>query len=240
MRQKNIVVLTNQQVARIEPVRVNNRLKWRLSDQAGQTLTETPLVILAAGYASGKLMQTASPAQEGTIDFPLQAIRGQVAWGRRQPEYKKSPAWPPFPVNGRGNFIPAFWHHNDLYWMAGATFARGDIDTQARDVDRLANWNDLRALLPKTAAALEANFYGEEVQSWTGVRCALADHFPAVGPISPQQSPGLWVCTAMGSRGLTMAVLCGELIAGLLHREPLPIEKRLLKLLLASRFNPDF
>jgi tRNA 5-methylaminomethyl-2-thiouridine biosynthesis bifunctional protein len=47
--------------------------------------------------------------------------------------------------------------------------------------------------------------------------------------------PGLCVCTAMGSRGLSFAVLCGELLAAWLHAEPLPMDKRLAQSLLASR-----
>ena len=31
----------------------------------------------------------------------------------------------------------------------------------------------------------------------------------------------------MGSRGLTFAALCGELLAARLHGEPLPLERRL-------------
>jgi tRNA 5-methylaminomethyl-2-thiouridine biosynthesis bifunctional protein len=37
-------------------------------------------------------------------------------------------------------------------------------------------------------------------------------------------SPGLWLSTAMGSRGLSHAALCGELIAAQLGAEPLPLD----------------
>jgi tRNA 5-methylaminomethyl-2-thiouridine biosynthesis bifunctional protein len=43
---------------------------------------------------------------------------------------------------------------------------------------------------------------------------------------------------AMGSRGLTLALLCGELLAAQWHGEPLPIEARLTKFLDATRFKP--
>ena len=48
--------------------------------------------------------------------------------------------------------------------------------------------------------------------------------------------PGVHVCTALGSRGLTFALLCAELLAAWLHDEPLPVEKRLAGSLRASRF----
>jgi tRNA 5-methylaminomethyl-2-thiouridine biosynthesis bifunctional protein len=46
----------------------------------------------------------------------------------------------------------------------------------------------------------------------------------------------LWVNTAMGSRGLTLAVLCGELLAARWHHEPLPVEPQLAQALNAQRY----
>ncbi|MGH8820671.1 MAG: FAD-dependent oxidoreductase, partial [Rhodoferax sp.] len=66
-------------------------------------------------------------------------------------------------------------------------------------------------------------------------RCAAPDRLPLLGPT---QLPGVWICTAMGSRGLTMAVLCGELLAAQVHGEPLPIEQSLARRLSAGRFDP--
>jgi tRNA 5-methylaminomethyl-2-thiouridine biosynthesis bifunctional protein len=59
------------------------------------------------------------------------------------------------------------------------------------------------------------------------VRCASTDRRPLAGELES----GLWVSTAMGSRGLTFAALCGELIAARLHAEPLPLEARLAQAL---------
>jgi tRNA 5-methylaminomethyl-2-thiouridine biosynthesis bifunctional protein len=59
------------------------------------------------------------------------------------------------------------------------------------------------------------------------VRCASTDRRPLAGEVEA----GLWVSTAMGSRGLTFAALCGELIAGRLHGEPLPLPARLAQAL---------
>ena len=47
-------------------------------------------------------------------------------------------------------------------------------------------------------------------------------------PVEPGM-PGLWLSTAMGSRGLTHAALCGELIAAQMGAEPLPIDADLLR-----------
>ena len=80
-----------------------------------------------------------------------------------------------------------------------------------------------RALLPEAAAALQEEFATGAVRAWNGVRCASPDRRPLLGELAP----GLWVSTAMGSRGLTFAALCGELLAARLHGEPLPLPVRL-------------
>jgi len=37
------------------------------------------------------------------------------------------------------------------------------------------------------------------------------------------------MCTGMGSRGLSFAALCAELLAAQLHGEPLPVDNQLAK-----------
>ena len=59
-------------------------------------------------------------------------------------------------------------------------------------------------------------------------------------PVSSEQldaasRPGLWLSTAMGARGLTLALLCGELLAARLHGEPLPLDARLARALSTQR-----
>ena len=74
-------------------------------------------------------------------------------------------------------------------------------------------------------------FSDGSVQAWTGVRCASTDRRPVLGELEP----GLWVSTAMGSRGMTFAALCAELLAARVHGEPLPLDKRLALALDARR-----
>ena len=42
----------------------------------------------------------------------------------------------------------------------------------------------------------------------------------------------------MGARGMTLAVLCGELLAAWVHGEPLPMASSLAAKLQADRFMP--
>ena len=57
----------------------------------------------------------------------------------------------------------------------------------------------------------------------------LPNRLPMVVPLEPA---GVWLCTGMGSRGLSFAALCAELLAAQLHAEPLPVDLPLAKALM--------
>ena len=197
---------------------------WQVLDAYKNCIAEAELVILASGFESAGLT-------DHRAHLPLQPIRGQVAWGTVTDNRPMTP----FPVNGHGSFIPAFSGDNHkTSWLMGATFERGNNNANIKDKDRQDISDRLQRLLPQTSEVLKASF--EESQAWAGVRCVSPDRLPIVGPLDDTALPGLWVCTALGSRGLSFAVLCGELLAAWLHAEPLPIEKRLAQSLLPSRY----
>ncbi|HEY2255300.1 MAG TPA: FAD-dependent oxidoreductase, partial [Variovorax sp.] len=66
---------------------------------------------------------------------------------------------------------------------------------------------------------------------WAGVRCASGDRRPLVGPLRPEEPDGIWLLTALGSRGLSFAALCAELLAARWHAEPLPLPSRMAEAL---------
>jgi tRNA 5-methylaminomethyl-2-thiouridine biosynthesis bifunctional protein len=172
-------------------------------------------IVVAAGIASQSLLGDR---------VTLHAVRGQIAWGWQDDRLHL----PDSPVNGNGHFIPSVTMENGaIAWFCGSTYGRGDADGAVRAEDTAANLERLRSLLPEVAAQLE----GRPVQAWAGVRCTSRDRRPLVGEIEP----GLWVSTAMGSRGLTFSALAGELLAAQLHQEPLPIDARLAKALSPRR-----
>jgi tRNA 5-methylaminomethyl-2-thiouridine biosynthesis bifunctional protein len=150
-----------------------------------------------------------------------------VSWAFQRPDQ----LLPPFPVNGHGHFISGAPMAGGTAWLCGSTYERGETDRSPHEADHRFNLEKLRALLPRVAAQLAPAFADGSVQAWTGIRCVSADRRPYVGEVRP----GLWVSTAMGSRGLTFAALCAELLAARLHAEPLPMERRLADALDAGR-----
>ena len=198
--------------------------RWHVLGTAGQELASAELVVLAAGHASGTLADAAGLM----APLALQAIRGQAAWALHAAGTAQ--AMPPFPVNGHGSLVPLLPLADGMAWVAGSTFERDNTSTALRSEDEAHNLGKLQTLLPVPAQAIARQMEGGQVQGWAGVRCATPSRLPSLGPLAGQ--PDLWVSTGMGSRGLTFATLCAELLSARLHGEPLPIEQRLADALL--------
>jgi tRNA 5-methylaminomethyl-2-thiouridine biosynthesis bifunctional protein len=132
-------------------------------------------------------------------------------------------ALPRVPVNGDGHLIAHVPDAAGPLWLTGASFDRARGEPELLGEDAEANRERLARLHPAAAQALAAQFEAGEVQAWAGVRCASHDRRPLVGPLDPDAPQGPWLCTAMGSRGLSFAALCAELLAARWHGEPWPL-----------------
>jgi tRNA 5-methylaminomethyl-2-thiouridine biosynthesis bifunctional protein len=198
---------------------------WQVLDAQGNELASAELVVLAAGHASRAL---AGGIESGS-DLALQAIRGQITWGLHEPGTAN--ALPPFPVNGNGGLAPAVpmpGTADGLAWVMGSSFERDNERAEIKPEDDLHNLGKLQDLLPGAAHLLARQFELGKARAWAGVRCATPNRLPMLGPLPSAQAAGVWVCSGMGSRGLTFAALCAELLAARLHAEPLAVEQRLV------------
>lgn len=242
LKHPNITLQANSHVSSLQSIQQSIQVKntaietaqWQLRDEAGKILAQAQLVVVAAAYASQHLITA----------LPLQAIRGQISWGMHPPH---APL-PPFPVNGYGSLIPWIPMTEGIAWAVGATFERDQTDTQSSAETTAHRHADnqirLHKLLPRVATQFSVNSVNStnSVNSpasyaFVGIRCVSPDRLPLVGPfVTITYNKGLWLSTAMGSRGLSFALLSGELLAARLHGEPWPIEKRLGHALNAERF----
>ena len=211
---------------------------WRLLDSAGSLLAQAELVVLAVGYASGALAEALTGRP-----LPLQPIRGQVSFGWQEAcatDKSPMPAFPPTPVNGHGSLIPAVPLATGLAWVAGSSYERDCAMSEIRPTDHLENLERLRVLAPEAAAKVEEAFNDQQVEGWAGIRCATPSRLPVLGRVAATASGAeVWVCTGMGSRGLTFTALCAELLAARLHAEPLPLEQRLARVMELRRSSHD-
>jgi len=224
---------TQAQVARIERRWHTGAPVWYALDAHGQPIASADAVVLAAGAASRELLQTAGVAPQA---LPLQALRGQVSFGPAVPGQTPRSA-PTLPVNGHGSVIAGIAPLQGG-WIVGATFDRDRLDTQVDAAGHRANLARLQTLHPWLADQVAPQFAQGHVGGWAGLRATLADRLPAVGEVAATQAPGLYLLTGMGARGLSLSVLCAELLAARLFDEPLPLAPQLARMLAASRFAP--
>ncbi|MDR2853360.1 MAG: tRNA (5-methylaminomethyl-2-thiouridine)(34)-methyltransferase MnmD [Burkholderiaceae bacterium] len=215
---------------------VETSVLWELFDARGERLAQADRVVIAAGIASRRF----APA------LALTPVRGQVAWG-----HAGAGALPDFPVNGNGYLIAGVpdggdghragdeeggraglgvrtgvHTHAQTLWLAGASHQRGIDDTCIDRAELRRRRVHLAELLPEAAAALGPQFEAGQVNAWAGVRCTCIDRRPVVGPVTPDDDAP-WIVSALGSRGLSFAALCAELLAARWHAEPLPLAQSL-------------
>jgi tRNA 5-methylaminomethyl-2-thiouridine biosynthesis bifunctional protein len=163
----------------------------------------------------------------GLDDGPLQRTRGQISGWAGDPVALR------LPVVGDGYAIPM---PGGGLWC-GATGALGD-EAGPRDADDEENHGRLRRLTGLTPPADRTTW-----RSRVGWRLGSADRLPLAGPLPAKASgamrredqarfvprrEGLFVCTALGGRGITLAPLLGALIAAQATGSPWPLEQSLV------------
>ena len=163
----------------------------------------------------------------------MSRVSGLVSWGVHQGD--DSAVFPGIPVNGHGSFVAHVPIGGARAWFTGATYWQGEAATLRLAEGHDENLQRLAQLLPQVADSLTTRFAQAQVQAWSGARCTTIDRLPAVGALDAGPQPSLWVSTGFGSRGLTHAALCAELLAAQLGGEPLPVEASLAKCIAATR-----
>lgn len=204
--------------------------QWQLRARDGGLLARASHLVLANASDAPRLL-TPLALQTGLPS--LQDMRGVLTSGLRRPGDEA--ALPPFPVNGLGSLIPAVPTEEGLAWYAGATYEAGHETAAPAEDHHRFNFDKLRRLLPAAARVLAPAFAAGAARGWGGTRCVSVDRLPLVGPLEEGDQPTLWISAAMGSRGLSFAMLAAELLAARLGAEPWPVEASLARFLHARR-----
>ena len=183
--------------------------------QGGQSLKAAeiqalgyPAVVLALGAHTSDFLADLAHAPA----LPLVPVAGQISWGLQ--DAAQTPAFPPFPVNGYGGFVSHVPTPQGLAWYSGATFHRGQTQAEVTEQDHAENFLKLQQLLPQAAQALQSQWQTpNQLQGWSGVRCTSINRMPIARALDPVKLPAWYVLTALGSRGLTLAMGCAHRLA---------------------------
>lgn len=144
--------------------------------------------------------------------FKTRQIRGQVSW-----------------LNDKNlvQLLPHTAYKYDGYaccfddtLLFGASFVRNTSDCTVLDDDHRFNLDKLTHALPQFQDKIDPT----TLQGRASIRGQTPDYHPMVG----QVSDGIFVCSAMGSKGFALAPLCGEILGAIITNEPLPIPTTML------------
>ena len=153
-----------------------------------------------------------------------------------------------------GSSYVAPQHKNQLVF--GASYRLKSLDESVLDSENTSNVENLNNDFPSVGNQLTPN---TDLSGRAATRCTVPDYTPIAGPILKEQEflgefadlkksknwkfqqsakfhNGLYVNCGHGSRGLSSAPLCGELIAAQINEEPWPIQKKLADVISPSRF----
>jgi tRNA 5-methylaminomethyl-2-thiouridine biosynthesis bifunctional protein len=194
--------LTQMNNVRIDTLtREGNR--WLLTDASKNLILSADKVIIAAGLDSKKILSSIQ------IKLPLKPVRGQLSFFRIRANSDWAARLPRAIICGDGYCIPASSLENgDMRWIVGSSFDESESDHHPRSESDRFNQEQAAGLLN----------YAEGDQSelmpdgqFVGIRCVAGDRLPIIGALP--QRPGIFVATALGSRGILWSALAAKLIA---------------------------
>mgnify|MGYP001765097629 CR=1 FL=1 len=208
---------------------------WLARDANGQVVGQAPVVVVATAFGAHGLLDGRHGLDPATL--PLRPVQGQLSLASLE-----GPPLALRPMRNNGVFVPSYedtglpplWPGR--IWAMGSTYERGSTDTTASPAAHLRNAASLEEMLPEAAARLRESSTQGSLLGWAQVRCASLDRLPLVGaapdvpalmarmrsaghrrgrvPLSDTpRLPGLFLLTALGSRGLTLAHWCANALA---------------------------
>lgn len=176
---------------------------WLLYDEDGKPLMSASKVVIAAAMDSKALAASIG------VKLPLRPVRGQLSifevaandpWAERLPRVA---------ISGEGYCLPAHRQNDDTYrWIVGSSFDEGEDDLQARDSSDEFNKEQAKGLLAYAQGNIDSL---KKASSFVGIRCVAGDRLPIIGALT--QRPGIFLATALGSRGILWSALAAKLIS---------------------------
>jgi tRNA 5-methylaminomethyl-2-thiouridine biosynthesis bifunctional protein len=204
---------------------------WLIEDQHGQR-RRAPVVLVACAMEAPRLLETDLT--------PVRPIRGRISQLTAGQLTSLRAG-----IAGQGYVFPGL----DGRVAIGATYE--SIDQEPGISEDSAHQSNLERLAQLLEHAAPARIDG----SFDAIRCVATDRTPLAGAVGDERAAcgaglrlqgahladlprraGLYCSFALGSRGLVLAPLMGELVACLIEGEPAPVERALAGTVDPARF----
>ena len=224
----------NTKVAAVRPLGD----EWALLDTRGHEIARADRVVFANASGARPLIERLEQEHpELGMEVHLlpgaHGLLGQLSWAMHQNE--PVAAFPPFPVNGAGSVVAHIPVDGGSAWFIGSSYQPDSQPPRSDKNNHEANFDRLHKLTPPLADVLKTQFEAGPIQAWKSTRFVTADRLPLVGPLTNMENSGLWICAAMGSRGMSFSVLCAEWLAARWGAEPWAVEAGLAHALDSQR-----
>ena len=176
--------------------------RWLLFNNTDQPIMSAQKVIVAAAMEAKTLMASTD------IRLPLKPVRGQLSIFSIAKDDPWAIRLPRVGISGEGYCLPAEVLADGSHrWIVGSSFDEGDDDLEARDSSNMFNREQAQGLIDYTqgdATSLKV------ADCFVGIRCVAGDRLPIIGSLT--QRPGIFLATALGSRGVLWSALAAKLI----------------------------
>jgi tRNA 5-methylaminomethyl-2-thiouridine biosynthesis bifunctional protein len=219
---------------------------WQALGTQDQVIAQADVVVLASAHDTPRLLQDHTDVHL----WPLQRRRGQVTRVPARVAEAASLPRPRLPL-ASGGYLITLPEALGGGVLCGATSQAEDDDASVRAEDHRHNLRQIEALTGVATEWRDATL--ATLEGKVGWRLATADRLPVVGAVpqrmvrmaglrrldQPRHVPrvaGLYVMTALGSRGLTWAALLGEALAAGVSGAPVPLSSSVLDAVDPARF----
>jgi tRNA 5-methylaminomethyl-2-thiouridine biosynthesis bifunctional protein len=226
---------TDLNVARLQPTGDG---RWQALDAHDRLLAEADVLVLACAHDSARLLQ----AWTDVAGWALERRRGQVTQLPAALARSAGLPAPRLPL-ASGGYLISLPDRLGGGLLCGATSQLDDEEAGLRSEDHRHNLRQMAALTGHPACVDDADLAG--LPGRVGWRLACADRLPLVGPVpaGPAERagarqleqarqvprvPGLYVLGALGSRGITLAPLLGEVLSAWITGAPVPLAADLM------------
>lgn len=215
---------------------------WEVCNPAGRTIAKADALIIASGIDANQLAMTRH--------LPLKPIRGQVSYLPATAQSEKLQTV----ICGAGYLAPSAANTHCL----GATYTLNENSPQLSPEDHRENLQQLAATDGELAALFD-NLAVENLPGRVAFRATTPDYLPLAGaipvvekflenyqplsanakahiPIPGSYWPHLYINCGHGSRGMSYAPLCAELIASQITHQTPPLELDIRRAIHPARF----
>ena len=211
--QQRLTCVWNTRIVRLEEL--GNQ--WHLFDASNKLIVTANQVVVACAIEAKDLMNSIG------IRLPLRPVRGQLSIftvRKDDPWIKKLPQ---VGISGDGYCLPAKQLDDGSYqWIVGSSFDEGEDDLLPRETSDDFNREQAKRLVDYEEGNLSSLIKSGD---FVGVRCVAGDRLPIIG-VLPQR-PGIFLATALGSRGILWSALAAKLITAQLLEDDFALLARL-------------